>query len=356
MRKKTDERPPARPLPLFAEPLLSWFRQNAREMPWRSDPTPYHVLLSEIMLQQTRVEAVRGYYARFLEAFPTVDALAAAEEQAVLKRWEGLGYYSRARNLHAAARQIAAQGFPDTFEGLLALPGVGRYTAGAVASIAFGLREPCVDGNVLRVLTRYCADTRCIDGQSARRWAEDTLRPLLPKERPGDLNQAVMELGALVCVPGEPRCGLCPLAADCAGLGQGLASALPVRAEKRPRRVEERTVFLLLCGDFAALRRRPDGGVLAGLWEYPNVSGALDREQARVWLFAQGAGETCPEPLPAARHIFTHMEWSMTGYAVRLPALLPGFEWVPYDALLRSYPIPTAFRRYSEALARLLRP
>ena len=354
MRKSVKERPDIRPLPLFAEPLLEWFHRCAREMPWRSDPTPYHVLLSEFMLQQTRVDAARGYYARFLEVFPTVEALASAEEQEVLKLWEGLGYYSRARNLLAAARRIAEQGFPDTFEGLLALPGVGRYTAGAVASIAFGVRVPCVDGNVLRVLTRYCADRRCVDEPDAKAWAEDTLLPVLPSEKPGDLNQAVMELGALVCVPREPRCVLCPLASSCEGCRQKIAPELPVRAEKKKRTVVGLTVFLLICGDSVALRKRPEEGVLAGLWEYPNLPGALSPAQASEWLCQQGAGDTELLPLPPGRHIFTHLEWSMAGYAARLREPLPAFEWVRYGDLLRLYPVPSAFRVYSEALAQLM--
>lgn len=339
----------------FTKPLLAWFAENQREMPWRSDPTPYHVLLSEIMLQQTRVETVRDYYLRFLKMFPTVESLASADEQTLLKQWEGLGYYSRARNLHAAARMIAENGFPDSFDSLLALPGVGRYTAGAVSSIAFGRREPCVDGNVLRVLTRFCADARCVDHPSARLWAEEQVRAVLPQERPGDLNQAVMELGALVCIPGSPQCDRCPLVADCAGFQQGIAARLPVRAEKRPRKTEEITVFLLLCGERVALRRRSEKGVLAGMWEYPNVSGSLDQEQAKVWLFSHGEEEPDLYPLEHGRHTFTHLEWDLSGYAARVQEPLPGYVWIAYDDLLQNYPIPSAFRVYSKELARIMR-
>ena len=261
-------------------PLLAWYRDNARDLPWRHTRDPYRIWVSEIMLQQTRVAAVLGYYARFLEVFPTVEALAAGDEERLLKLWEGLGYYSRARNLQKAAAEITMQGgFPDTREGLLALPGIGDYTASAIASAAFGRREPAVDGNVLRVMTRLTDCHEDILAQSTRQRIRAALEAVMPTE-PADIrifNQAMMELGATVCGPNTaPRCDACPVQALCLGCQRGTAEALPVKKAKKARRVEEKTVFLLMKEGRIALRKRRETGLLAGLWEFPNVEGTLD--------------------------------------------------------------------------------
>ena len=255
-------------------PLLQWYHENARVLPWRSDPTPYHVWVSEIMLQQTRVAAVLGYYARFMEALPAVADLAAVEEDRLMKLWQGLGYYNRARNLQKAARQIVEEHggvFPDTYEAIRALAGVGDYTAGAVASIAFGLPEPAVDGNVLRVVSRLTGDGGDITRPDVKKRMGAALREVIPLDAPGDFNQALMDLGAMVCLPnGEPLCPRCPARGFCAALREGRTAELPVKAAKKARRVEERTVFLIFYQKKVALRRRPAKGLLAGLWEYPN--------------------------------------------------------------------------------------
>ncbi len=339
-------------------PLLAWYRQSARDLPWRHTADPYRIWVSEIMLQQTRVAAVLGYYARFLEAFPTVEALAAAPQDRLMKLWEGLGYYSRARNLQKAAKIVAERGgFPGTYEGLLALPGIGEYTAGAVASAAFGLREAAVDGNVLRVAARM---TDCHDDVAApgtKRAVRERLRAMMP-EAEADVrifNQAVMELGATVCVPnGPPKCGECPVRDLCLGRARGTAESLPVKAAKRARRAEEKTVFLLLRDGRIALRRRPDTGLLAGLWEFPNAEGALDEAEAAEAVRAWGLEPGAWRKKLTAKHIFTHVEWRMTGYALEAAGEGPEeFLWAD-QAGLEARAVPSAFARYYAEARRLL--
>ena len=255
------------------QPLLGWFQTHARALPWRADREPYHVWLSEIMLQQTRVEAVRGYYARFLAAAPDVFALAALPEAQLLKLWEGLGYYNRARKAQACAQEIAARGgvWPDTVEGLLALPGIGPYTAGAIASICFERSAAAVDGNVLRVCARVLDDATPIDSAAHKAALTAALSACYPAGHCGDFTQALMELGATVCGPNRaPQCEVCPIAALCLARAHGTAAALPVKAPKRAKRAEDYTVFCLRCGDRLAVERRPEHGLLAGLWELPD--------------------------------------------------------------------------------------
>ena len=344
------------PLSRLPGPLLAWYRRSARDLPWRHTEDPYRIWVSEIMLQQTRVAAVLGYYARFLAAFPTVETLAAAPEDRLMKLWEGLGYYSRARNLQKAAKLIAERGgFPGTYEELLALPGIGEYTAGAIASAAFGLREPAVDGNVLRVTARLtdCGDD--IAAPATKKAVREQLRGLMPEEAEDIriFNQAVMELGATVCVPnGSPKCGACPARDFCLGRIRGTAESLPVKAAKKARRVEEKTVFLLLRKGKIALRRRPDTGLLAGLWEFPNAEGALNETEAAAAVRAWGLEPKAWRKKLTAKHIFTHVEWRMTGYALEAAGEGP-FLWVD-GAGLEAHAVPSAFARYYEEARRLL--
>ena len=337
-------------LPRLPAPLLAWYRRSARDLPWRKTTDPYRIWVSEIMLQQTRVAAVLGYYARFLSAFPTVEALAAAPEEQLMKLWEGLGYYSRARNLRRTARLVTDRGgFPDTYEGLLELPGIGEYTAAAIASAAFAQAEPAVDGNVLRVIARL---TDCHDGIAlprTRRNVRAQVRDIFP-EAEADVqifNQALMELGATVCVPnGPPKCLLCPVRELCLGRERGTAESLPVRQPKKSRRVEERTVFLLLREGRVALRKRPDSGLLAGLWEFPNVEGALDEAAAAGTVRSWGLEPKAWKSRLTAKHIFTHVEWRMTGYTLEVAgAGPPGLTWA--DSL-EPYAVPSAFARFRE--------
>ena len=330
--------------------LLPWYRANARDLPWRKTEDPYRIWVSEIMLQQTRVAAVLGYYARFLAAFPTVEALAEAPEDRLMKLWEGLGYYSRARNLQKAARRVVELGgFPDTYQGLLALPGIGDYTASAIASAAFGAREAAVDGNVLRVVTRLMDCHDDIADPKAKKAVRTGVQGAMPHDA-ADIrvfNQAMMELGATVCVPnGPPKCDMCPAAALCLGRARGTAEALPVKAAKKARRVEEKTVFLLLREGRVALRRRPGTGLLAGLWEFPNVEGALDEAAAPAAVSAWGLEAKNWKNKLSAKHIFTHVEWHMTGYTLEVAGKGPAdFVWVD-GAGLAAHAVPSAFAKY----------
>ena len=340
-------------------PLLQWYRENARVLPWRSDPTPYHVWVSEIMLQQTRVAAVLDYYRRFMEALPTVADLAAVEEDRLMKLWQGLGYYNRARNLQKAARQVAEDfggAFPDTYEGLLNLSGVGEYTAGAIASIAFGVPVPAVDGNVLRVVARISGDGGDIARPDTKARMRAALQAVLPVDAPGDFNQALMELGALVCVPnGAPLCDVCPLAGLCQARAAGTTAALPQKAKPKPRKVLPVTVALVESPAGFLVQQRPAKGLLAGLWQ-PLLWESEHLLQAEVLarLAALGVdtGTAVPEALPAAKHIFSHIEWLLSGVALTVPeqAAPAGCVWASREELRTTYTLPGAFAAYKDRM------
>ncbi|MBQ7334935.1 MAG: A/G-specific adenine glycosylase [Clostridia bacterium] len=339
--------------------LLAWYRTYRRDLPWRHTKDPYRIWISEIMLQQTRVEAVKPYYARFLEACPTVQALAELPEERLMKLWEGLGYYSRARNLQKAARTIVNEldgRMPQSYEGLRALPGIGDYTAGAIASIAFDLRVPAVDGNVLRVLARVSGSTDDIAAQETKQRFRAELAKVIPAEA-GDFAQAMIELGATVCVPnGAPKCALCPLASECVAHLQGLTDFVPVRSAKKARRVENRTVLLIRDGNRTALRKRAPKGLLAGLYELPNTEGHLSEAELPDYIRSLGTEPLQIQRLEDAKHIFTHIEWHMIAYAVRVSPDFDGLRedadllLVPNEELHRDYAIPSAFSAYTKYL------
>ena len=327
-------------------PLIEWYLKSGRDLPWRRTSDPYRVLVSEVMLQQTRAAAVRGYYARFLEAFPTADMLAQAPEDRVLKLWEGLGYYSRARNLQKAARLIAEHGFPSTHAGLLALPGAGPYTAAAVASICFSLPFPAVDGNVLRLCSRLLCDETPVSDALKKRCTE-LLRPVYKENDPNLLTQALMELGATLCGPGSaPECGRCPVTEFCLAHERGVQDALPVRAEKKIRRREYLTVFLLRCGQTLALRKRPERGLLAGMWELPNVEGLLTEAEAAAKVTAWGVRSLELQSTISRSLIFTHVEWEMRGLSFTCTEESPAFVWASPEDLRERLALPTAFRQF----------
>lgn len=314
-------------LAAMAGPLLAWYEENRRSLPWRDDPSAYHVWISEIMLQQTRVETVKGYYERFLAELPDIRALSEVEEEKLLKLWEGLGYYSRARNLKRAAETIRS-GYggrmPQDYEELMKLPGIGSYTAGAIASIAFGKRTAAVDGNVLRVIARVLADPADIGSESLKRLRKAQLEAVMPEEEaaPGRFNQALMDLGAMVCLPnGQPKCGECPLKKDCLAHREGRTQELPYKAAKQKRRIEDRTVFVVRYKDRILLHRRPGKGLLAGLYELPGTEGHLKKKAALEFVGKLGFVPIHIEPLPESRHIFSHIEWRMKGYLVRADEL-----------------------------------
>lgn len=345
--------------PEIVPALLRWYAENARPLPWRMIPDPYRVWVSEIMLQQTRVEAVKPYYERFLAAFPDIASFAAAGEDTYLKYWEGLGYYSRVRNMHRFAVEVTERYdgvIPSDRETLLSLPGIGPYTSGAIASIAYGVPVPAVDGNVLRVVTRLTADGRDILDGRVRKDIEAEVAAVIPQDRPGDFNQSLIELGATVCVPnGEAQCERCPVRAFCRAFGEGRVSDYPVKSPKAARRIEDKTVLLLTDGVHILLHKRPKEGLLAGLYEFPNVPGHLTEEEASEYLLSLGMTVRAITPLPSAKHIFTHIEWHMTGYLVRVSVAAPdelpdGYVSAALSEVRDSYALPSAFAQYRACL------
>lgn len=342
-------------LEIITEPLLSWFQGHARILPWREEPTPYRVWVSEIMLQQTRVEAVKPYFERFTKALPTVEKLAECEEEALLKLWEGLGYYNRVRNMQLAARTVVEEyggELPPDYEQLLRLKGIGHYTAGAIASIAYQIPVPAVDGNVLRVISRVTADTSDIMKQSVRTAMEEALIRIMPKDRAGAFNQALMELGATVCVPnGAPLCEACPFKTFCRANLEMSWSHIPVKSKAKPRKIEERTVFIVRTDNKIVLHKRPPRGLLAGLYELPSAQGHLTEEAALSWAKAHGITPIRIQPLEDAKHIFSHVEWHMTGYVLRIDELEqqdPALLFVDIAETEAKYPIPSAFSAYTK--------
>lgn len=373
----------------IVEPLLCWFAQCARTLPWRERPLPYYVWVSEIMLQQTRVEAVKPFFARFTETLPDVQALSECEEDRLLKLWEGLGYYNRVRNMQKAARIIMEQyggRMPDQYELLLKLPGIGNYTAGAVSSIAYGRSVPAVDGNVLRVISRITGCKEDIMKQSVRRTFEEALQRIMPEEYeaayeqtlqlgegegfakgnlqnlPGSFNQSLMELGATVCLPnGAPDCENCPVQKFCYAYQNGCQTELPVKMAKKERRIENRTVLVIRDSEHALVRKRPSKGLLAGLYELPNVEGHLTQEEALQTVKAYGFSPLRIIALDEAKHIFSHVEWRMIGYMIVVGdwentdpqgrAQEDTMIFMEPERTERDYPIPAAFSAYVKYLS-----
>ncbi|HOP09866.1 MAG TPA: A/G-specific adenine glycosylase [Oscillospiraceae bacterium] len=338
----------------IVKPLLDWYGQNARILPWRENTDPYRVWVSEIMLQQTRVETVIPYYNRFITALPDIKALAEANEQILLKLWEGLGYYSRVRNLQKAAQKIMTEfngQFPDEFNDILSLPGIGTYTAGAISSICFEKPVPAVDGNVLRVLSRLLGSEADIALPEVKAEFTELLRQIYPKNHCGDFTQSLMELGAIICLPnGMPNCMLCPLAALCEANRSGRQAELPIKSKKTPRKKEQMTVFLLLCGDKIALQKRPQGVLLGGLWEFPNAPGHLTAEQAKGILAQWKIAAASISEGPRKKHIFTHIEWEMTSYLVSCETTPEIFTWVTREQLTKDLALPSAFQGYLNSI------
>lgn len=353
-------------LSVLVTPTLQWYDQHKRQLPWRKDKNPYHIWVSEIMLQQTRVEAVIPYYERFMQALPTIEALAECEEDPLLKLWEGLGYYNRVRNMQKAAQFLCAQydgQMPQTYEQIVALPGIGPYTAGAIASIAFEERVPAVDGNVLRILARVSEDDRDILKEATKKRMTAELQQIMPKEA-GAFNQALMEIGALVCIPnGQPKCEECPWQSYCQACKHETYDRLPVKTKAKPRRIEEKTVLLIRDGEKIVLRKRPPKGLLAGLYELPNLPGYLKEEEVLAFVRSQNLAPLQIKKLPDAKHIFSHIEWLMQGYLVQVAdvdsfhsdeALSKGPEdylLVEIEKTKNAYAIPSAFDRYATYIA-----
>ena len=340
----------------IVKPLVNWYRENKRDLPWRHNPDAYRVWISEIMLQQTRVEAVKGYYDRFLKALPTVKDLAEAEEDKLMKLWEGLGYYNRVRNMQKAAQQVMvdhAGRFPDTYEEILQLKGIGNYTAGAISAFAYGIPKPAVDGNVLRVISRITGSYEDIMKQSVRKKIESALEQVIPTDAASDFNQGLIELGAIVCVPnGGPKCEQCPVKEYCIAHAENLTAEIPVKKKAKARKIEERTVLIFKDGKQIAIRKRPAKGLLAGLYEFPNVEGKLSMDEVTEYSKKIGLMPVRVQKLPEAKHIFSHIEWHMTGYEVIVDELEKtngkGFLFIHPEQIKKEYSIPSAFEKYTE--------
>ena len=333
------------------EALLPWYAANRRDLPWRKDKDPYHIWVSEIMLQQTRVEAVKGYYSRFLDALPDIAALANADDELLHKLWEGLGYYSRVRNLKKAAIQIMeCHGgvFPQNHKEVSELAGIGPYTSGAICSIAFDLPTPAVDGNVLRVISRLTDDDTPIDKPAFRKEITEKLAAVYPQQA-GDFTQALMELGATVCGPNrKPDCANCPCRDFCLGFRNGTAETLPVKKAKPQRRIEDKTVLILSCDGFYALSKRPDTGLLAGLWEFPNISCKMELSQAVSEVELKGIKIKEILRQVEKKHIFTHIEWHMNGIYMEVKEQAGDFIWMQEQTIRSEAALPTAFRQFFE--------
>lgn len=336
-------------------PLLAWYHANARALPWRENPEPYRVWVSEIMLQQTRIEAVKPYFDRFMAELPDVSDLAFVEDDRLMKLWEGLGYYNRARNLKKAAEQIVREyggSMPSHYHQLVKLPGIGSYTAGAIASIAFGEAVPAVDGNVLRVLSRVLASREDVLKQSTKKKIEGMLTETMPGKDAGSFNQGIMELGETVCVPnGKPRCEECPLQCLCLASQRGLTDEIPIKTPPKKRRYEERTVCILEYEEQVGIRKREAAGLLASLYELPNVEGHLKPEQLAEAFGLDPVSVVSCEALPEARHVFSHVEWHMKGYRIRMGQELPkAYIAAKKEELKTIYPLPNAFGRYTKLI------
>lgn len=340
---------------IITQPLLKWFKKHARVLPWRENPTPYRVWVSEIMLQQTRVQAVMPYFERFVKALPDVKTLAECEEERLLKLWEGLGYYNRVRNMQAAAKTVMKEykgSLPADYEALLNLKGIGSYTAGAIASIAYQIPVPAVDGNALRVITRVSADTSDITKQSVKTEIERLLIKIIPKNQAGEFNQALMELGATICVPnGEPLCKECPWRNFCRARLETKIEEIPVKTAKKARRIEKKTIFIIKQQSNIVLRKREEKGLLAGMYEFPNTEGELSENEAAAWIKEQRLLPIRIQKLEQAKHIFSHVEWHMTGYKVWVDELeedKSDMLYVSVEEVIEKYPIPSAFAAYEK--------
>ncbi len=335
--------------------LCLWYETNRKPLPWRTDATPYHVWLSEIMLQQTRIEAVIPYYNRFLVELPTVKSLSEVDDDRLMKLWQGLGYYSRARNLKKAAVVIVERfngEIPSDVDALRSLPGIGDYTAGAIASIAYGKPQPAVDGNVLRVVMRLCARYDDILLPATKKAVSHVLQAVYPSGHDAKLlTEGLMELGETVCVPnGAPRCEECPVREFCQAYANGVTDQLPIRSAKKERRTENRTVMLLSCNGKYALSKRPPKGLLASLWQFPNTDGHLTQGELKEYLSTVGITPVTIEKTESAKHIFSHVEWHMNGYRVVSDAQSDRFVWAEPAEIHDEYAIPTAFQYFKSLL------
>ena len=344
-------------LEVFKEHLLSWYHKNKRSLPWRDAQNAYYTWISEIMLQQTRAQTVIPYFEHFIERLPDIRALSECNDDDLLKVWEGLGYYSRARNLKKTAVLVTEKyggELPKSFEELLKLPGIGRYTAGAIASIAYEQPVPAVDGNVMRVIARIILSREDIGKTGVKRQFEELLNKVMPHEKPGDLNQAVMDLGAMICTPRKPDCDVCPVREVCLTEEAGAWDEIPSRSIPKKRKIENRTVFIIQDGDRTVIRKRQNKGLLAGMYELPNEEGIYSREDALAYVKERGLTPLFIEKAPESKHIFSHIEWHMRAYRIRVaapPEHTRKLMFVNFMSEMDRYAVPSAFDTYKKYLS-----
>ena len=334
----------------FREQLLNWYDENRRILPWREDATPYRVWVSEIMLQQTRVEAVKPYFERFVKELPTLQDLSVASDDTLFKLWEGLGYYNRVMNMKKCAIKCVEKyggNLPSTYEELIQLPGIGAYTAGAIASIAYKQKVPAVDGNVLRVFSRVLISEDDILKESTKRKFQKIIMDYLPEDRSDAFNQALMEIGALICVPNAaPRCNICPVASECMGYQSGDAHRLPNKTMKKARKIEKKTVLVITYQNQVHLCQREEKGLLAGLYEFDVYEGYLTKKQIKD-LFKDNLKHMTT--LEDAKHVFSHVEWHMKGYIIEVEDKTIDGIWCTKKDIKDTYAIPTAYKVYKKA-------
>lgn len=329
-----------------------WYQKNKRNLPWRKDKEPYHVWISEIMLQQTRIEAVINYYQKFMQEIPTIQDLSKIEEEKLLKLWEGLGYYNRARNLKKAAQKIESEyqgDFPNSYDKLRTLPGIGDYTASAIASICFDEAQATIDGNVLRVYTRFYNDNSNIDSISTKKKIQKEIIKILPKKS-GEFNEALMEIGETICIPnGVPICQKCPLKKYCQSKKLKNYLNLPVRSEKKAKKIIKYTVFLLKYQNQVIIKKRTTSSLLKNLWEFPNIEGHLTLPQVKKYLQKKNFSYSKIKKSNSYTHIFTHQSWNMISYIVELNKK-PEESVKTIPEIKEKYALPTAFQPFIKVL------
>nr|WP_148335176.1 MULTISPECIES: A/G-specific adenine glycosylase [Bacillus] len=351
----------------FQEDLITWFRNEQRSLPWRVDQDPYKIWVSEIMLQQTRVDTVIPYFNRFIDWFPTLYDFAEADEEKILKAWEGLGYYSRVRNLHTAVKEVTEKyggTVPDNVKDIMGLKGVGPYTAGAILSIAYGKPEPAVDGNVMRVLSRILLIKEDIAKPKTRKIFEDAVRALISHENPSFFNQALMELGALICTPGTPHCLLCPVNTHCVAFSKGEQTELPIKTKaKKSKQVHLISAILKNKENKILVQKRPSSGLLANLWEFPSISlekKVLNRNvyEDEFALKYQSRIRLSSDKFVQIQHVFSHLKWNIDAYIGIVDEEIPfelmedhRLKWVSQDEMKElAFPVPfqKMYKAYKE--------
>ena len=333
--------------------LIKWYEENKRDLPWRKTTNPYYIWVSEVMLQQTRVEAVQVYYERFIKTLPTIKDLAEIKEDKLLKLWEGLGYYSRVRNMQKTAKVLVSKGYdnlPNSKEALLALPGIGEYTAGAILSIAFQIPTVAIDGNVYRVLGRYYTIEESISKHSTYSIYEKKMKKILSVNNASEFTQSFMDLGSSICTPKNPKCDLCPLQEDCKAKKMHTTQNYPVKEKKKEQKIEERTVYIYLYKDKVAIQKRKNTGLLASMYEFPNneeLPSIIDIENK---LLEENIDYQVVEEIGESKHVFSHIIWYMKGYLIVLKEPLNKYIWVTKKELKDKYSLPSAFNYYYQFL------